>query len=132
MTDPDSIEIVRGMYEAFHRGDAETSLSYFDPDVSVDLSRRVDGGIGRGPKDVNSLVSGWLGAWDDWSEEIEEMRGQGDRVYVVATQRGRGKGSGIEVENRYAVVYEVRHSKIVEMTLYGDPVEALEAAGLKE
>jgi ketosteroid isomerase-like protein len=53
-------------------------------------------------------------------------------VLVTSTQRGRAKGSGIEVETRYAVLYEVRGDKIARMIIYTEPAEALEAAGLSE
>ena len=51
---------------------------------------------------------------------------------VVSTQYGRGKGSGIETETRYAVLYQVRGNKITRMTLYPGPATALEAVGLRE
>jgi ketosteroid isomerase-like protein len=77
---------------------------------------------------LSRIIATWVGAFEDWREEIEEMRDLGDRVYVVATQRGTGKGSGVEVEFRYAVLYEVRESKITSMTMYNEPAQALEAA----
>lgn len=117
-----NIEIVRRMYEAFYGGDAERALAHFDPDVEVDATARIDGGTGRGRKAVASLIGRWVGAFDDWREEIEELRDAGTQVYVVATQRGRG-GGGIEVEMRYAVVYEVREDLITRMTLYNSPEE---------
>ena len=57
---------------------------------------------------------------------------QGSEVLVVSTQHGRAKGSGIEVETRYAVLYEIRGDKIIRMVLYSGLAEALEAAGLRE
>jgi ketosteroid isomerase-like protein len=51
---------------------------------------------------------------------------------VVATQRGRGKESGIETETRYAVLYELRDGLIASMTLYPDPAEALRADGVAD
>lgn len=95
-----------------------------------DASRRVDGGIGHGREALNRIISSWLGTFTDWSEEIEEMRDLGDRVFVVSTQRGRGKGSGIEVENRYGLIYDVHDGQITRMTVYTDLAEALEAAGV--
>jgi ketosteroid isomerase-like protein len=65
-------------------------------------------------------------------ETIEEIRDLGSRVCVVTTQRGRGKGSGIEVEDRYVVLYEMEGDKIGSMTLYATTAEAVEAAGLRE
>jgi len=60
------------------------------------------------------------------------MRDLGSHVVVVSTQRGRAKRSGIEVETRYAVLYEIRGDTITRMVLHTEPAEALEAAGLSE
>src|SRR4051794_5818093 len=128
----ENVETVRRMYEAFHRGDADSTLTYFDTEVMVDASVRVDGGIGRGHDALSAIITKWIGAFDDWQEDIEEMRGLGNRVLVISTQRGRGKGSGIEIETRYAVLYEIEGGKITRLTLYLNPAAALEAAGLSE
>jgi ketosteroid isomerase-like protein len=128
----ENLEVVRQMYEAFHRRNAEASLAHFDPEVMVDMSRRGEGGIGRGREELAQIIGEWVAEWEDWREEIEEMRDLGSQVYVVAVQRGRGKGSGIEVEARYGVLYEFRGDKISRMTGYRDPEEGLEAAGLSE
>src|SRR4249919_3784901 len=128
----ENVETVRRMYQAFYGGDAEGALAYFDSAVEVDASTRVDGGIVHGRDELSGLIAGWLGAWDDWREEIEAIRDLGSRVLVAAAQRGRSKGSGIEVETRYAVLYEVHGDKITRMTMYSKPEDALEAVGLRE
>jgi ketosteroid isomerase-like protein len=114
----ENVEVVRRMYEAFHRGDAEGALAHFDPEVAVDASSRVDGEVGRGHEDLTRIISSWLGAFEAWREEIEAIRDLGDRVLVVAIQRGRGN--------------EVRGGKITGMTRYLEPAEALKAVGLSE
>ena len=128
----DNVEVVRRMYEAFHRGDAEGSLSYFDPEVVVDASIRMDAGIGHGREELSAIIAKWIGAFDDWREDIEEIRGLGSQVLVISTQRGRGKGSGAEVKLRYGVLYEMSGGKITRLTMYDSPSAALEAAGLSK
>jgi ketosteroid isomerase-like protein len=128
----ENVVLIQRMYEAFQRGDFDDALAYFDPEVEVDASMRVDEGIGHGRDAVNTVVAGWLAAWDEWREEIEEMRDLDSRVLVVSTQHGRAKGSGIEVEARYAVLYEIHGDKITRMALYSGPAQALKAAGLEE
>ncbi len=76
-------------------------------------------------------IGSWIAAFDEWSEEIEEIRDLGDHVLVAAKQRGRGKGTGIETELRYALLYEVEDGKITSMTFYSDVAEALDAVGLR-
>jgi hypothetical protein len=73
-----------------------------------------------------------LATFDEWGEEIEEMRHADNKVYVALTQHGRGKGSGGEIEDSYAVIYELESDQIIRMTLYMDRNEALKAAGLQE
>jgi ketosteroid isomerase-like protein len=119
------------MYEAFHRGDAEASLAHFDPEVEIDVSRRGVSGIGRGPEDLSRILGEWMASWDQWSEEVEEIRDLGSQVFVIAVQRGRGKGSGVEVENRYGLLYEFNGDRISRLTGYRNPNEALEAARLR-
>ncbi|MDX6225537.1 MAG: SnoaL-like polyketide cyclase [Frankiales bacterium] len=126
-----NVEVVRGMYEAFHGGDAQRALDHFHPDVVLDSTRRVDGGIGRGREELAVTIGRWIGAFDDWHETIEEIRAVGEHVYVVLTQRGRGKGSGIETEARYATLIETRGEQITRLTLYPDPADALEQAGAR-
>jgi ketosteroid isomerase-like protein len=123
-----NIEIVRRMLAAFHRGDGERALAHFHPDVVVDATMRVDGGIAHGHDGLSRTIGQWVGAFENWREEVDEIRAFGDTVYVAATQYGRGKTSGIEVPTRYGTLYEVRGGKITRLTLYADRSEALRAA----
>ena len=127
----ENVELVRDMYVAFHGGDADRALSYFDADVVLDATARVDGGVGHGRAELSTILGQWLATFDGWHEEIEETRDLGDQVYVVALQSGRGKDTGIETQARYAILYEVGGGAITRMTLYREPAEALAAAGLQ-
>ena len=126
----ENLEVVRRMYEAFNSGDAETALGYFHPDVVMDATHRVDGRIGHGREEMGAILFEWLGTWDDFRDEVEEMHDAGERILVISTQRGRGKGSGIEWEGRFGMVYDVRDGRIVRWTVYDDPTAAAEAAGV--
>src|SRR3954447_12332849 len=128
----ENLEVVRRMYAAFDRGDGDSALAAFDADVVIDASHRVDGRIGHGREEMATILAEWLGAWEDWREDVEDIRDLGDHVLVISTQRGRGKGSGVEFENRFGMLYEVRDGAIVRWTVYDDPAKALEAAGLSE
>jgi ketosteroid isomerase-like protein len=128
----ENIEIVRRMLAFFHHGDAESALACFSRDVVADVSRRPDGRIGIGRTELAQIIGEWLGTFEEWTEEITDIRDLGHQVIVVATQRGRGKGSGAEVATEYATIYGLRQGEIVSMTLYPDPAEGLRAAGLQD
>ena len=128
----ENVEIVRRMYEAFNRGDAEAALAYFHPEVVIDASHRVDGRVGHGREELIAILTEWLGTWDEWREEIEDVHDLGSRVLVMSTQHGRGKGSGIEWEGRFGMLFEIRSGQIAGWTIYDDVQRALKAAGLSE
>jgi len=128
----ENVEIVSRMYEAVRRGDAELALSYIDPKVVTDARHRVDGRIGHGRDELMAILAEWLSTWDDWNQEIEQIRDLGDRVLVIETQRGRGKGSGIEWKGRFGMLFELKGGKITRWTVYDDLPKALEAAGVSE
>ncbi len=128
----ENVAVVRQMYDAFHSGDAEGAIDHFAPDVRVDARDHPAAQAGRGREALVRIIGSWVAAFDEWSEEIEETRDLGDHVLVAAKQRGRGKGTGIETELRYALLYEVEDGKISSMTFYSDVAEALEAAARSE
>jgi len=128
----ENVEVVARMYEAFSLGDAEAALSYIDPAVVTDPRHRVDGRVGHGHEEMAAILAEWMDTWDEWRQEVEEIRDLGERVLVVVTQRGRGKGSGIDWEGRFGMLYEVQGGKITRWTIYDDPSEAFGAAGLAE
>ncbi len=120
------------MYEARDGGDADGVLACFDPGVVLDARVRMDSDIVHGREAAARVIGEWVAAFDDWSEEIHEINDLGSHVYVVATQRGRAKGSGIEVESRYALLYQVEGGQITRMALFDGEAEALAAATAQE
>ena len=124
------VETVREMYDAFHGGDLTSAGAHFDPDVLIDVRGRADTGTGRGTAFLLETIASWTSAFEDWREEIEEIREVDGRVYVAAVQRGRGKETGIEVTQRYGLVYDVEGGLIVRMTMFPRPEEAAAEVGL--
>lgn len=128
----ENVELVRQMYAAASSGDPASALAYFDPQVVIDATHRVDGRIGHGHDEMTAILAEWLGTWDEWREEIEEIRDLGRVVLAISTQHGRGKESRIEWKNRFAMLYEIEDAKITRWTVYDSLEAALEAAGVSE
>lgn len=85
-----------------------------------------------GVEEVNVWLAEWIGGFEEWSFDIEEVFDAGDRVIAIVHQRGRAKHGGPEVEMRFAQVWTFRDGLIARMEMYATPDEALEAAGLRE
>jgi uncharacterized protein len=126
-----NVEVVRGMIDAFNHGDFEASLAYLDEDVEWHDPPDVPGaGVHRGPDEVRRWFARWLGAWENYTARVEELIDAGDRVVVVHHERGRGRGSGVEVANRSANVFDMSCGKIVRRRPFPDRSQALDAVGL--
>jgi ketosteroid isomerase-like protein len=132
----EAAEVVREHIEAYRNDDVPGALALLDPDVIVDT-----GGIGgadgvvtaHGHEGVVREVRRWMGAFEDFTFEVERVTDLGGGTVVVAvTERGRGKGSGVLVERSVAALYNVLGGKIVRITGFRTEREALEAAGLSE
>jgi ketosteroid isomerase-like protein len=126
----ENVGVVRLMYDAYARGDLETSRSCLDPQVVWSQPAQEPGaGTYRGHEGVDQALSHWVGAWDDYNVEVDEFIDFGDHVLANTRHRGRGKSSGVNVERRIFQLLTVRDGKITRMRVYYDEAEALDAAG---
>ena len=98
----ENVEIVRRMYEAFHAGDAEGTLSYFEM---------------------------WDDFEDELLELLEV--GDKVVSVVTSRGRGRSSGVVIEWVGN-AGVWTIRGGKVIRVVWFTERDEALEAAGLSE
>ena len=75
----------------------------------------------------------WTGAYEDWTQVVEEYIDAGDSQVVATTlQRGRLQGSESWVALRAAFLYTLENGLIARADVYASPEQALEAAGLSE
>ncbi|HXE99709.1 MAG TPA: nuclear transport factor 2 family protein [Solirubrobacterales bacterium] len=129
----ENVEVVRRCLDAFQRGDFDAATDALDPRIEYDLTHFPDGKVYLGHDGVREAFRIWLGTWEDYRQEIDEVIDLGaDEVVVVLREFGRGKGSGIEVERPTAGVWTLRDGKAVRIRFYAGKVEALEATGLSE
>lgn len=92
-----------------------------------------EGQVAHGQAEIDETFEAEdLEAWDERRFEAEEFIDAGDAVVVLLHEYRRGKGSGVELETRTAVVVEVRRGRVVRIQGYMDREAALEAAGLSE
>jgi ketosteroid isomerase-like protein len=127
----ENVQIVRGMWAAFLRGDPEEALSAFHSDVEWDGRNLPDGRVSRGHDAVREHVERWASIWESWEVDSSQFIDAGDAVVVVFSEQGRSE-VGIEMAERHAEVYTVRGGKIVRRRGFVDANQALEAAGLRQ
>ena len=107
----ENVELVRGAFALMTiPGDSETVIAASDPGFEMHLVQ-VGGGAA-----CYAGASGILG----------------DRVLVLGDVRGRGRVSGIEVDDHWAWIVELREGRAVSLRGFLDQRDALEVAGLRE
>ena len=86
----------------------------------------------RGHEGVREWLRDLYETLSEFQAEYPEVRDLGDRTVAIGHVRGRGRGSGAEIESPHGVVVEFKNGKAIRVRTYLDPQEALEAAGLSE
>lgn len=125
----ENIEIVGRAFDAYTSGDFDEALAALDPDVVYKPAQEAPV---TGHDAVRASWERWEGDWEEVEMTSEEVVDAGDQVIQTILFRGRGRGSGIEVEGRFFQVYTIRDGKTVRWEEFSDRSDALNAAGLSE
>jgi ketosteroid isomerase-like protein len=129
----ENVEIVRRGYEAFNGRDIEGMIDTVDPHARWDLSERVfNPAVYEGHDGIRRFIEEIDEVWDHLRLEPLKFIDAGDKVVVSHLVRGRGKGSGVDVELPSTSVYTLRNGKVIESRMYREHGDALQAAGLSE
>ena len=129
-----NVEVIRRVLEATKREDWDAVAASLDPKVEINDPTLLDArGEHRGRAGFLRWVTAWGDSWETWRmDEIEIVTAIDDQVLVRFRMTVQGKGSGVRVEGRNAIVYKLRDGKIVRIRYYDEIDQALEAAGLRE
>jgi ketosteroid isomerase-like protein len=127
----ENVAIVRKAiaYEYDGVGDRAEAEEIFDPQFVLNP---IDEGPSHGLDEVRYDWERWSSAFEELRVTFEEIIDAGDQVVVVAHHKGRGRGSGIDVDARFYEIYTLSEGKVSRIDEYVDRAEALKAAGLSE
>jgi len=127
------VDLVRLGFEAIERGD----MAVFDGMTTEDLvlvqpPEVPDTKTYEGRTAIVDAMEDWPKQWDDFRMDLIEIIDAGDEVAVSVTRhRGRGHGSGIEMDFEVFYVQRGRDGKLARMEMFFSREQALEAAGLR-
>lgn len=130
----ENLEILRATYTRWARGDFWTP-EVFDPEVEVVWAADVPGmGTYRGLAGVEQGLREWFAAWGDIRMEADEfIEVAPDRILVLVSSRGRGRGSGITVAaDDFAHDWTMREGRAIRLVGYASRAEAFKAVGLEQ
>ena len=128
-----NVELVKSIYAAWGRGDF-SSAAWAHPEIETVV---VDGpapGSWTGVAGMAEAYREFAGVWEEFRQEVEEFRDlDHERVLVLSRRRGRGKRSGINLEqigSEAAAVWHVQERKVTRQVYYFDRKRALADLGL--
>jgi uncharacterized protein len=122
---PENIEIVRRLINAWSERDLEAALEEMHPQCEVRPVETTE--TLRGRDGVAAAFRDWFEAFDQFRIEPEDFIVQGDRVLVPMRQRARGKGSGLEIEERFFQLFTLRDQKVFRFEEHADEADARKA-----
>jgi len=128
----ENVDKAQEFIDAYNRRDFDAAVEHFDPEIEWILPARQRSDSGRGPGAA-------LRFFEEIDETMEELRLEpqefidcGDCVATRLRHHGRGKGSGVEInEELYHQVATFRDGRIVRMEYFAGWEEALEDAWLR-
>jgi ketosteroid isomerase-like protein len=124
------VELVRQIVGALSRGDLDGMLARMDPEFEwMPLEASPIARAYRGHEQVRHYVEDWLSTFESVRLELEDPEQVGERVVAVVNGRARGRGSGLEIENRFCQVWTVRGGMAVAMEEHASREHALAALG---
>jgi ketosteroid isomerase-like protein len=124
----DMVEQLRGSYAALNRRDIDGTMAVLDEHATwVEHSDMPEAGSYRGRDTIRNFLEQFLDSWDDFEQHIEEVHEAEDCVLLFIRLAASGRGSGIDVESRYAHLWLMREGRGVRVDAYYDRESALAA-----
>jgi ketosteroid isomerase-like protein len=125
-----NVELVRQGFEALREGDPEALAPFIHPEFEATTppALAAEPDTYRGLEGVRRYFESFYEAMDRVSFDAEEFIPVRDQVVVRAVLRTRGRTTGIETEQRLAMLWELRDGKAYRVSVYATVDEALAAA----
>jgi len=131
----DNAMVIRGVYEAFARGDVPAVLAALDQRVEWREAEHIPyvaGGAYIGPDAVVSGVFGPLmQQFDNFRIDVGRIVSAGDTILVEARYHAMGKATGKPLDSQVAHVWDLRDGKVVRFQQYTDTWQHAEVTGLR-
>ena len=123
-----SVDVVRGVYEAFGRGDVPAVLGAMADDIEWHEAEGMPyGGVYHGGEAVAQNVFGPITQdIPDFAVKPEEFIASGNAVAAVVRYTGTGKATGKQLNLPVVHVWDVRNGKIAQFRQFIDTAKFLE------
>ena len=131
----ENLDLVRSIYADWECGDFN-SAEWAHPEIEFVRADGPSPASSTGLAGMAEGMRGILNVWEEYRIEAEEYRElDGERILVYVRNRGRGKTSGLELEQmrtKAANLFHVRDGKVTRIVHYFDRESAFVDLGLED
>jgi ketosteroid isomerase-like protein len=128
-----NVDVIRGAYEAFARGDVPAVLSAMAPTIEWNEAENfpyADGNPYVGPNAVVEGVFARLGQdWDGFSVNVEQLLDAGDNVVALGRYQAKHSETGADLNAQFAHIWWLEDGKVTRFQQYADTAQTLRAMG---
>ena len=132
----DNVAFVRGLYEAFGRGEIPSVLGAMHPEIKWHEAEgnpyMPSGEAMVGPDAVLNQLLMRIGAeWDGFTIHPKSFRGAGDSVIVEARYSGTYKPTGRSLDAQVCHIWDVKDGKVTKFQQYVDTARLQNVMGAR-
>lgn len=126
-----NVEVVRGLYDAFARGDVLAVLGVMDAGIVWNEAENfpyADQNPYVGPEAVAlGVFSRIVAEWEGFRVSVEEYHDAGETIIARGRYDGRHKGTGRTIHAQFAHVWWLRDGRIVRFQQHVDTLQVARA-----
>lgn len=132
----DHVTFLKGLYDAFNRGDIPTVLGAMSPEIKWSAAEgnplHPSGETLVGPDAVLNNDFMKLGAeWDGFAVHPKSFHDAGDSVIVEGRVSGRYKATGKSLDAQVCQVWDVKNGKLTRFQEYTDSAQWQDVMGAR-
>ncbi len=128
----ENVELVKDAFNRWNAGE-RTFTEEFHPDAEVLSRGLMEGRLVRSREGIRRWFREVDEQFDEWRITTDEWRDAGDYVVALGQLHMHGRESGITFDQPVGWLFEIRDGQVLRLETFLDkPVDALEAAGLRE
>jgi len=125
------LDLLESVYREWSAGNWSARFAFYADGMEWGWSDEFPAiaGVYRDDRTPNPRLQEWLCSWESWTCEAEDYVCAGETTVVVLTRyKGRGRGSGVEVDVEGAHVWTFHDGKAVRLEVFADRERALGVA----
>lgn len=123
MGEAENVALMRAAYARWNET-GRLPIDLFDPEI-VWVTPVGDTGTVKGVDQAVAAMDETLQSFEFIRNDPERILARGDLVVVISRTTVRGRGSGIDLTNRAAHVWQLRRGRAARFEVYEDVEEAL-------